>query len=386
MTTDHPTSAAGTLGLRRISALHWFVPDLQRHRKLLTACFGFSEVGVSGAELERRTGQRSALFRAGGCDVVCSEPLAARSASGRFLRCHPDGIGAVSIEVDDVARAFALLEQRGGTMIDDIVTVEDRHGVQRAFAMATPFGDVQLQFVERRSGALSLPGFVPCDATSPQNPHGFLGFDHVTTNLTTYAPAIWWLGNLFGMRKLWGLRIHTADTLSRGEGGSGFRTIVMWDPHSNIKINLNEPLRPRFEASQTFQFCAQHRGAGIQHAAIEVEDMVRAVSALRQRGVSFLPTPERYYQQLPARLRALQIDALDEDLRELQDLGILVDGEGPGKYLLQIFAASAQAVQDGPDASPFFFELIQRKGDQRFGDGNARALFEAIEATERTLS
>jgi 4-hydroxyphenylpyruvate dioxygenase len=382
MTTD--TNDGDMLGLRRISALHWFVPDLKRHRELLADTFCFSEVAMSGAELERRTGQRSSLFRAGGCDIVCAEPIESRSASGRFLRCHPDGIGAVSIEVDNVDRAFSLIEQRGGTMIDDVLTVEDQHGVQRAFEIATPFGDVQLQLVESRGSTVSLPGFVPHVSTSSHNPCGFESYDHVTMNLTTYAPAMWWLGSLFGMRELWGLRIHTADGAPRDSRGSGFRTIVMCDPHSDVKINLNEPLRPYFEASQTFQFCSQHRGAGIQHAAIAVENMVRAVSTLRRRGVGFLPTPARYYQQLPARLQALGLE-IDEDLRELQELGILVDGEGPGKYLLQIFAASAQAMEDGPNASPFFFELIQRKGDLRFGDGNARALFEAIEATERRL-
>ena len=91
-----------------------------------------------------------------------------------------------------------------------------------------------------------------------------------------------------------------------------------------------------------------------------------------------MPTPAAYYELLPERLRSRGI-SLDEDVATLAELEILVDGSGPGAYLLQIFLADSAGLYGSADAGPFFFELIQRKGDQGFGAGNFRALFESIE-------
>jgi 4-hydroxyphenylpyruvate dioxygenase len=96
-----------------------------------------------------------------------------------------------------------------------------------------------------------------------------------------------------------------------------------------------------------------------------------------------MATPGAYYDMLPERLRALTIGSIDEDLAVLRELEILVDGAAPGKYMLQIFLKEAAGLHHDPEAGPFFFEIIQRKGDQGFGAGNFRALFEAIERDQR---
>jgi 4-hydroxyphenylpyruvate dioxygenase len=92
-----------------------------------------------------------------------------------------------------------------------------------------------------------------------------------------------------------------------------------------------------------------------------------------------MPTPAAYYDELPGRLQRSGIGAVDEDLAELRDLQILVAGAGQGSYLLQIFLRDSAGLYGEPEAGPFFFEIIQRKGDQGFGAGNFRALFESIE-------
>lgn len=104
---------------------------------------------------------------------------------------------------------------------------------------------------------------------------------------------------------------------------------------------------------------------------------------LRERGVEFMPTPHTYYERLPERLAALGIQRIDEPIETLQELEILVDGHGPGRYLLQIFVKDAAALYREAPAGPFFFELIQRKGDEGFGAGNFRALFESIERAQQ---
>ena len=92
-----------------------------------------------------------------------------------------------------------------------------------------------------------------------------------------------------------------------------------------------------------------------------------------------MPTPGAYYDMLPKRIEQLGIGAIDEDLSVLRELEILVDGEAPGKYMLQIFLKDSAATHEDKQAGPFFYEIIQRKGDDGFGAGNFRALFESIE-------
>jgi 4-hydroxyphenylpyruvate dioxygenase len=161
------------------------------------------------------------------------------------------------------------------------------------------------------------------------------------------------------------------------------KSIVMYDPDSGVKFANNEPARPFFKASQINIFTEDLRGDGVQHVALGVDDIVAAVRGLRARGVEFMPTPGSYYDLLPERLEQHGIGALDEDLGTLRDLSILVDGDGAKRYLLQIFLKESAGLYNEPEAGPFFFEIIQRKGDKGFGAGNFRALFESIEREQQ---
>jgi 4-hydroxyphenylpyruvate dioxygenase len=129
-------------------------------------------------------------------------------------------------------------------------------------------------------------------------------------------------------------------------------------------------------------FHEEHRGDGVQHVALAVSDITHTVRVLRERGVEFMPTPAAYYRALPERLRALEIRDLDPRLPELEELGILVDGDGGGRHLLQIFLKDSAGLYGSPDAGPFFYEIIERRGDDGFGAGNFRALFESIERSQ----
>jgi 4-hydroxyphenylpyruvate dioxygenase len=193
-------------------------------------------------------------------------------------------------------------------------------------------------------------------------------------------PALLWLEHVLGFERLWEVEFHTRDVAKyEVRDGSGLRSKVMWDPNTGIKFANNEPYRPAFKRSQINMFHEEHRGDGVQHVALSTGDIVRTVRLLRERGVELMPTPHTYYEMLPHRLEELGIGAIDEDLRTLSELGILVDGSGPNAYLLQIFLKDSAGLYHQPDAGPFFFEIIQRKGDQGFGAGNFRALFESIE-------
>jgi 4-hydroxyphenylpyruvate dioxygenase len=96
-----------------------------------------------------------------------------------------------------------------------------------------------------------------------------------------------------------------------------------------------------------------------------------------------MATPGTYYDALPERLERIGVGRIDESIDVLRELEILVDGSARGQYLLQIFLKEAAGREHDPEAGPFFFEIIQRKGDQGFGAGNFRALFEAIERDQQ---
>jgi len=147
---------------------------------------------------------------------------------------------------------------------------------------------------------------------------------------------------------------------------SSLMSKVMANGNERIKFPINEPAQGK-KKSQIDEYLEYYGGPGVQHLALATNDIIAAVTSLRDRGVEFLKTPTSYYRQLQSR-----VGKIDEPLDVLEDLGILVDRD-PDGYLLQIFSRN---VQDRPTV---FYEIIQRKGARGFGKGNFRALFEAIE-------
>lgn len=369
------------VGILGIEAIHYYVRDLERSRRFYVEKLDFAEVGKSGGRLELDGHQRALVFEAGRCRVVCSSPLGEGGRAQRFLEKHPDGIGSIVLRVSDADRALSMLEARGATPVQDVQTFEDQRGRLKTFVIVTPFGDTTFRFVQRE-GALSLyPGFeVYPDPRGGNNVFGFVEFDHLTSNFETMAPALLWLEHVLGFERFWGVEFHTEDVSKHVHAhGSGLRSVVMWHPSSGVKFANNEPARPNFKASQINLFHEAHRGDGVQHVALATSEIVSTVRGLRARGVEFMPTPAAYYDALPARLRALGIGSIAESETDLRALEILVDGDGPGRYLLQIFLKDSAGLYGNPDAGPFFYEIIERRGDRGFGAGNFRALFESIE-------
>jgi len=384
------TTPREPLGIVRIEALHYYVHDLDRSRRFYLDRMDFAELAASSPELERDGRQRSAVFQAGDVRILCSQPVGEGGRAWRYLRKHPDGIGTVVFEVEDAGRCFRLLEERGGTPITDVQEWRDDGGALRTFGVTTPLGDTTFRFVERRGYGGLYPGMTTHAAPrGGTNAFGFGAVDHLTSNFQTMKPALLWMEHVLGLEEFWEVQFHTKDAAEarraalQAKAGSGLRSVVMRDPRSGVKFANNEPWRPAFKSSQINVFHEEHRGDGIQHAALTVKDILPAVRGLRARGVEFMPTPAAYYDALPERIRTSGIGRIDEDVATLRELEILVDGAGPGSYLLQIFLREAAGLYHEPAAGPFFFEIIQRKGDQGFGAGNFRALFESIEREQQ---
>jgi 4-hydroxyphenylpyruvate dioxygenase len=372
------------LGIKRLESVHYYVRDLERSRRFYTELMDFTEIGGSSEELTKAGRQRSLAFMAGNAVVVCIEPRGEGGRVSRWLKKHPDGVGTLNFEVEDVEKTFRLLDGRGGTPIDDVQGFKDEHGNSIAFfSITTPFGDTTFRFIQRDGYRALFPGFeAHAEPRGGQNRIGFVGYDHTTSNFPTLAPAILWLERVMGFERFWEIEFHTTDIVPDQRHGSGLRSIVMWDRGSGVKFANNEPWRPFFRSSQINIFCEELRGAGVQHLALTVDDIIHCVKELRARGIEFMPTPGTYYDALPERLKKMGVGSIDEDIGVLRDLEILVDGDGPRSYLLQIFLKESSGLYDEREAGPFFYEIIQRKGDQGFGAGNFRALFESIERAQ----
>ncbi len=375
-----------SLGIRRVESIHYYVHDIERSRRFYTGLMDLPEVGESSEELTISGRQKSVVFQAGACDIICSTPRGEGGRADRYLRKHPDGIGTIAFEVEDAEKTFKLLEERGGTPIDDVQKHVDGAGHElRTFSIATPFGDTTFRFAERRGYKPLFPGLVahstPCGG---KNRFSIEGVDHVTSNFQTMKPALLWMEHVLGLEQLWHVEFHTDDVSADKSRGSGLRSIVMWDPASGVKFANNEPWRPFFKTSQINIFNEDHRGDGVQHVALAVTDILSAVRGMRAGGIQFMPTPGTYYDMLPERLRRLGVERIEEDVSTLRDLEVLVDGEERGQYLLQIFLKDAAGLYGSKEAGPFFYEIIQRKGSRGFGAGNFRALFESIERQQRT--
>jgi 4-hydroxyphenylpyruvate dioxygenase len=372
------------VGIKKLEALYYYVRDLERVRRFFVDKLDFAEVGGSNSKLDESGRQRSVVFRAGDCTIVVCEPIGEGGRAARFLRKHPEGIGTLVFQVEDIETAFRLLEERGGTMITDIERHTDDGGSMAMFSMTTPFGDTTFRFVERRGYLTLFPGLDEyATPKGGKNRFGFKRVDHLTSNFQTMSPALLWMEHVLGMERFWTVQFHTKDVAADAEAGSGLKSVVMIEPHSKLKFANNEPMRPFFKDSQINIFGEDHRGDGVQHAALTVADIMTSVRGLRAGGVEFMPTPGTYYDMLAARLEKIGVGAIDEDIEILRELEILVDGEDKHQYLLQIFLKESAGLFKDESAGPFFFEIIQRKGSNGFGAGNFRALFESIERQQK---
>ncbi|HWZ92035.1 MAG TPA: VOC family protein [Polyangiaceae bacterium] len=369
------------LGILGLEGIHYYVRDLERSERFYVDRMDFEEIAESSPELSESGHQRARVFRAGEYVVMCSSPVGEGGRADRYLKKHPDGVGTLAFRIKNAERAFTLLDGRGATPISDVETFHDDGGTLKTFSITTPFGDTTFRFVERRGYRGFFPGFVELEPVrGGRNRCGVSAVDHITSNFQTMSPALLWMEHVLGFERYWDVEFHTRDVgRVKLKDGSGLRSVVMWDKSSGLKFANNEPYRPNFKASQINLFNEQHRGDGVQHIALEVRDIMSAVRELRARSVEFMPTPATYYDALPERLRELDIEAIDESIEALRELELLVDGHGLKSYLLQIFLKDSAGLYGSREAGPFFYELIQRKGDSGFGAGNFRALFESIE-------
>uniref|UniRef100_A0A1B6G1S6 4-hydroxyphenylpyruvate dioxygenase n=1 Tax=Cuerna arida TaxID=1464854 RepID=A0A1B6G1S6_9HEMI len=293
---------------------------------------------------------------------------------GPHLVKHGDGVKDVAFQVEDLDAIMKKAKERGAKIVKDVWEEKDEFGLVRLAQIQT-FGDTTHTLVDRSHyKGVFLPGFRSVtneDALIKRLPPGKLDFiDHVVGNQPDYSMesvADWYEKNLL-FHRFWSVddtQLHTEY--------SALRSIVMTNWDETVKIPINEPAQGK-KKSQIAEYVDYYGGAGVQHIAINTQDIIGSIINLKARGQEFLQVPDTYYDALREKLKADKINII-EDLDILQELKILIDYDENG-YLLQIFTKNMQ------DRPTLFLEVIQRHNHNGFGAGNFKALFEAIEAEQ----
>ena len=333
-----------------IQAAHYF-----------TYALGFRETAFAGLE----TGMRDRachLLEQGRIRFLLTSPLHGGSEIARHIAEHGDGVKTVALSVPDAEEAYRVAVRRGARGLIEPHEESDEHGTVRLATIAT-YGETVHTFVERDGyeGAF-LPGFERADEARESTDH-FTGIDHVVGNVELGRMEEWvgYYERVFGFTEM--IRFTDQDISTEY---SALMSKVMADGKGRIKFPINEPAEGK-RKSQIEEYLEFYGGPGVQHIALSTTDIVATVRALRERGVRFLMTPSSYYEELPER-----IGEIEENLADLSELGILADRDDEG-YLLQIFT---KPLSDRPT---LFLEVTERHGARGFGEGNFKALFEAIE-------
>jgi 4-hydroxyphenylpyruvate dioxygenase len=324
---------------------------------------GFTRTAYAGPETGVRD-RASYVLEQGDVRFVVTSGVRADSEITQWACRHGDGARDIALRVPSASEAYRQAVQRGARSVREPQWVEDEFGRVELSSIAT-YGETIHTFVNRGDYAGPfLPGYrATVEDGQPAVGVGLKALDHVVGNVELGRMDYWvdFYERAFGMTNI----IHFGDDQIQTEY-SALMSKVMSDGSGKIKFPINEPAEGK-RKSQIEEYLEFNGGPGVQHIALQSEDIVGTVTAMKERGVLFLDTPEAYYDEVEGR-----VGDIAEDYGDLKQLRILADRDDDG-YLLQIFTKTAQ------DRPTVFFEVIERHGATTFGEGNFKALFESIE-------
>jgi len=355
-------TATDTFPINGTDFIEFYVGNAKQASHYYRSAFGFDLLAYRGPETGTRD-RASYLLQQNKVRLVLTTPLTPDHPIAAHIDRHGDGVRDIALWVDDARDAFAKAVERGARAAQEPTVLRDEAG-EVIIAGIETYGDTIHSLVERRNyTGTFLPGFKPIATRFKPEPVGLQHVDHCVGNVELGAMNRWvrFYQDVMGFRNL-----ISFDDKDISTEYSSLMSKVVASGNDRIKFPINEPAKGR-KKSQIDEYLEFYRGPGVQHLAIATTDIVRTVTALRDRGVDFLQVPMNYYDTLAER-----VGKIDEDVGPLRELGILVDRDDEG-YLLQIFS---KPVEDRPT---LFYEIIQRKGARSFGKGNFKALFEAIE-------
>jgi len=349
--------------LRGWDHLEWWVGNARAVTAWMAAGFGFDVIAYAGPE----TGvadRVSYVLAQGQVRFVITAGLGPDSEVSRHVLRHGDGIRHLAWRVDDAYAAASSAAAKGATVVAEPASVNGDAGSVTTAAIAT-YGETRHLFVDRTDwqggwGPRFTSDRLPTRAAGAAV--GLTSIDHVVGNVEQGRLDDWvaWYQEVLGFKEM---RHFDAEQISTQY--SALRSTVVHNG-AGVVMPINEPA-PGLRKSQIEEYLDAYRGPGVQHIALATPDIVTSVGAMRDRAVRFLAMPAAYYDDAKER-----VTGFDLPWDDLQRLDIEVDMD-TGGYLLQIFT---ETVTDRPT---LFIEIIQRAGATGFGEGNFKALFEAIE-------
>ena len=344
--TISEANPAGTDGFEFVEFAH---PDPQVLRNLFPQ-MGYTHTATHKTKAVELWQQGDITF------ILNAEP---GSFAARFVEEHGPCAPSMGWRVVDAQHAYEHAISKGAEPYEGADKTLDRPAIKG-------IGGSLIYFTDQYWDA--SPYNEEFDWVSNAHPAGvgFYYLDHLTHNVFKGNMDTWFkfYGDLFNFREIRFFDIEGKYT--------GLLSRALTSPCGRIRIPINED---RGETGQIVNYLKKYKGEGIQHIAVGARNIYDAVDAIAERGVRFMPgPPEMYYRQSKDR-----VVGHDEPIDRMKKHGILIDGEGvvdggETRILLQIFSKTV--------IGPIFFEFIERKGDDGFGEGNFKALFESIEAEE----
>ncbi len=344
-----PLGLENPMGTDGFEFVEYAAPDPELLRDLFTR-MGFPAVA-------RHKRKNVTLHRQGDCNFIINAE--AGSFAEQFASKHGPCACAMAFRFKNASAAHRRALELGASDVE----IDAAQG-ELPIPAIEGIGGSRLYFVDRYADKgtiydVDFEFFADWKEREAAHASHLTYIDHLTHNVNRGNMATWadFYERLFNFREIRYFDIEGKVT--------GLFSKAMTSPCGKIRIPLNES---QDDKSQIEEFLREYKGEGIQHIALGSDDIYAAVDTIRARGIPFQDTPDTYYEMLPTR-----IAGHGEDIAELEKRGILMDGaptEGQG-LLLQIFTQNV--------IGPIFFEIIQRKGNEGFGEGNFKALFESIE-------
>jgi 4-hydroxyphenylpyruvate dioxygenase len=347
--------------------VEFYVGNAKQAAHFYKTAFGFQSHAYAGLETGM-TDRVSYVLKQDKIRLVLTTALNSNSPIGEHVKKHGDGVKVVALWVEDATKAWEETTKRGAKSFMEPTIEQDENGEVVRAGIYT-YGETVHMFVERKKyTGIFLPGFEKWESDYNPSAVGLKFIDHMVGNVGWGEMNTWvkWYEDVMGFVNFLSFddkQIHTEY--------SALMSKVMSNGNGRIKFPINEPAEGK-KRSQIEEYLDFYEGPGVQHIAVATDNIIETVEQLRARGVEFLSAPpQSYYDAIPERLGE-HMSMMNEDIRDLQKLAILVDADEEG-YLLQIFT---KPVEDRPT---LFFEIIQRMGARGFGAGNFKALFESIE-------
>jgi len=350
------------LPLNGTDFVEFYVGNAKQAAHFYKTAFGFQSLAYSGPETGIRD-RASYVIRQNNLTLMLTTPLTPNNPIADHIAKHGDGVKNIALWVDDATSAFNETVKRGAKPFLKPTASHDSNGTVIQSGIHT-YGETVHLFIERKHyKGTFMPGFQKWNSDYNPAPTGLLFVDHCVGNVGWNEMNTWvdFYKNVMGFKQ-----IMSFDDKDISTEYSALMSKVMSNGNGRIKFPINEPAEGK-KKSQVEEYLDFYFTPGVQHVAMATNNIIETITALQSRGVEFLRVPNSYYDTVLQR-----VGQIDEDLKDLSKLGILIDRDDEG-YLLQIFT---KPVEDRPT---LFYEVIQRKGAQSFGKGNFKALFEAIE-------